>query len=33
MKSANLIKPFRTQQLVSLVETTLARRGRPAMVL
>ncbi|HTZ38419.1 MAG TPA: response regulator [Stellaceae bacterium] len=29
----HLIKPFGTQQLVSLVEATLARRGRPAMVL
>jgi DNA-binding response OmpR family regulator len=29
----HLIKPFGTQQLVNLVETTLARRGRPAMVL
>ncbi|HZK89387.1 MAG TPA: response regulator [Stellaceae bacterium] len=29
----HLLKPFRTQQLVSLVEKTLAQRGRPSIVL
>lgn len=29
----HLMKPFGTQQLIDLVSTTLARRGRPAMVL
>ena len=29
----HLLKPFGTQQLVSLVEKTLAQRDRPAMVL
>jgi DNA-binding response OmpR family regulator len=29
----HLLKPFRTQQLVTLVEKTLAQRGRPAILL
>jgi DNA-binding response OmpR family regulator len=33
LDTPHLIKPFGTQQLVNLVETTLARRGRTAMVL
>jgi DNA-binding response OmpR family regulator len=33
LETPHLIKPFGTQQLVNLVETTLARRGRSAVVL
>lgn len=33
LETPHLIKPFGTDQLVSLVETTLARRGRTAVVL
>jgi DNA-binding response OmpR family regulator len=33
LQTPHLIKPFGTQQLVNLVETTLARRGRSAVVL
>jgi len=33
LDTPHLIKPFATQQLVNLIETTLARRGRPAVVL
>jgi DNA-binding response OmpR family regulator len=33
LRTPHLIKPFGIQQLVSLVEKTLAQRGRPAMVL
>jgi DNA-binding response OmpR family regulator len=33
LETPHLIKPFGTQQLINLVETTLARRGRPAVVL
>jgi len=33
LATPHLLKPFGTQQLVSLVETTLAQRGRPTMVL
>jgi two-component system, OmpR family, response regulator len=29
----HLVKPFRSQQLIDLVGATLARRGRPTMVL
>lgn len=33
LDTPHLVKPFRTDQLVSVVEATLARRGRPAVVL
>jgi len=33
LDTPHLIKPFGTEQLISLVETTLARRGRPVIVL
>jgi len=33
LETPHLIKPFGTQQLVALVEKTLASRGRPAVVL
>ena len=33
LDTPHLIKPFRAQQLVNIVEATLARRGRPALVL
>jgi two-component system OmpR family response regulator len=33
LETPHLIKPFGTDQLVNLVETTLARRGRLAVVL
>jgi two-component system, OmpR family, response regulator VanR len=33
LATPHLIKPFATDQLVSMVETTLARRGRSAVVL
>jgi DNA-binding response OmpR family regulator len=33
LATPHLIKPFGTDQLVSMVETTLARRDRPAVVL
>jgi two-component system, OmpR family, lantibiotic biosynthesis response regulator NisR/SpaR len=33
LSTPHLMKPFGTQQLVSLVETTLARRGRPPSVI
>jgi len=33
LATPHLMKPFGTEQLVNLVEATLARRGRPAMVL
>jgi DNA-binding response OmpR family regulator len=32
LKTPHLIKPFGTDQLVSMVESTLARRGQPAVV-
>jgi DNA-binding NtrC family response regulator len=33
LDTPHLVKPFATQQLIGLVEATLARRGRPAAVL
>jgi two-component system, OmpR family, lantibiotic biosynthesis response regulator NisR/SpaR len=33
LSTPHLMKPFDSQQLVNLVETTLARRGRPPVVL
>ena len=33
LANPHLMKPFGTEQLVNMVEATLARRGRPAMVL
>jgi DNA-binding NtrC family response regulator len=33
LANPHLVKPFRTQQLISLVEKTLARGGRPLAVL
>jgi DNA-binding NtrC family response regulator len=33
LSTPHLMKPFGSQQLVNLVETTLARRGRPSVVL
>jgi DNA-binding response OmpR family regulator len=33
LATPHLMKPFGTEQLVNMVEMTLARRGRPAMVL
>jgi DNA-binding NtrC family response regulator len=33
LATPHLVKPFRGEQLVSLVEKTLANRGRPAVVL
>ena len=33
LATPHLMKPFGTQQLVSLVEKTLAQRGRPAVLL
>jgi two-component system, OmpR family, response regulator VanR len=33
LATPHLVKPFRGEQLVSLVETTLARGGRPAILL
>ncbi|MFZ2007853.1 MAG: response regulator [Stellaceae bacterium] len=33
LATPHLIKPFRTDQLVSMVEATLARRDRPAVLL
>jgi hypothetical protein len=33
LATPHLVKPFGTQQLISLIETTLARGGRPLAVL